>query len=233
MHGFTGSRQDWQPLVGNHSAVLALALPGHDHQPAPLGDFSHEINLLLQRLPPSIDRVIGYSFGGRLALGLLQAAPARFRAATIIAAHPGLTDAAQREQRRHADQLWIKQLRSEGLAAFVDNWAQQPLFTTQRHLPPAILARQRAGRLQHQAEGLASCLERLGLAEMPSTWATLAQFSGQLHWLVGGADQKFLELAQQVLHLRPATTLRIFDGIGHNPLLEAPEKLAEVLRSFI
>lgn len=177
--------------------------------------------------------MVGYSFGGRLALGLLQAAPERFRAATIIAAHPGLTDSAEREQRRRADQLWIKQLRTEGIAAFVDSWAQQPLFATQSRLSPAVLARQRAGRLQHRAEGLANCLERLGLAEMPSTWETLARFSGQLQWVVGSADQKFLELGQRVMQQRPQTTLHIFNDIGHNPLLEAPEMLADVIRDLI
>lgn len=166
-------------------------------------------------------------------MALLQAAPERFRAATIIAAHPGLTDATQREQRRRADQYWIKQLRTENLATFVNQWERQPLFATQFRLPPTVLARQRAGRLQHQAEGLACCLERLGLAEMPSTWQALTQFSGQLQWIVGDADQKFLELAQQVMQQRPTTTLRIFNGVGHNPLLEAPEMLANAIHTFI
>ncbi len=173
--------------------------------------------------------MVGYSFGGRLALGLIQAAPARFRAATIISAHPGLTDPLLREQRREADRRWIQLLRTQGIDAFVQGWEKLPLFATQGHLSRSVLARQRACRLSQRAEGLASCLERLGLAEMPGTWDDLMRFPGQLRWIVGGEDRKFLRLARQVAERRPTTDLRVLEGVGHNPLLESPDRLTDLL----
>lgn len=166
-----------------------------------------------------------------MALGLIQAAPQRFRVATIISAHPGLTDPVLRAQRRADDRQWIQLLRTQGIDAFVQAWENLPLFATQRRLPSPVLARQRAERLSHRAEGLASCLERLGLAEMPNTWDDLAHFPGQLRWIVGAEDRKFLHLGRQVAACRPTTELNILDGVGHNPLLEAPAILSDLLVS--
>ncbi|MBK5964959.1 alpha/beta hydrolase [Thiocystis minor] len=229
LHGFTGCAEDWRTLIGQDRARLAIDLPGHGRRGDPRGTFRDEIHALLQELPTSIERVVGYSFGGRIALGLIQAAPERFRAATILSAHPGLTDPRLREQRREADRLWIRLLRTQGIEAFVQGWEKLPLFATQDHLPRSVLDRQRACRLNQRAEGLASCLERLGLAEMPSTWDDLIRFPGQLRWIVGGEDSKFLRIARQVAERRPTTDLRVLEGIGHNPLLESPDLLADLL----
>lgn len=103
------------------------------------------------------------------------------------------------------------------------------MFASQRRLPAAVLAAQRARRLRQRPEGLAACLACLGLAEMPSTWDALTRFAGDLHWIVGGADKKFIYLARQVVEQRPATRLTVLDGIGHNPLLESPLTLRELL----
>lgn len=69
----------------------------------------------------------------------------------------------------------------------------------------------------------------LGLAEMPDTRDDLRQFAGDIHWIVGAQDPKFLNLARQVADLRPHTALHLLDGVGHNVLLEAPRQLADLL----
>jgi 2-succinyl-6-hydroxy-2,4-cyclohexadiene-1-carboxylate synthase len=210
--------------------LLAIDLPGHGRRGGDtIGTFEDEIRNLLRSLPPSIDEVVGYSFGGRIALGLILAAPERFRAATVISAHPGLTDPILRDQRRVADRQWVRMLRSQGISAFVRAWEKLPLFDTQRRLAPAVLDRQRQRRLSQGAEGLANCLERLGLAEMPSTWDALARFPGRLRWIVGREDSKFLLIARQIAERRPATDLLIIDDVGHNPLIEAPDLLTRIL----
>ncbi|AHF03237.1 alpha/beta hydrolase [Marichromatium purpuratum 984] len=184
---------------------------------------------MLAQLPPSIDELIGYSLGGRVALGLLQAAPERFRRATLISAHPGLTDPAARARRRAADRRWIELLRQQGIGAFVEAWEQLPLFATQARVAPAALARQRDRRLTQDPEGLAAALAVLGLGEMPPTWRTLARHPGRLRWIVGARDAKFLALARRVATLRPRLELLVVSGAGHNPLIETPTRLDALL----
>lgn len=228
LHGFTGCGADWA-VLGAAGGGLTPDLPGHGTWRAPVADFATIITRLLDDLPPHVDELIGYSFGGRVALALLRAAPERFGSATIIAAHPGLKTAEAREARRAADRRWIELLRSRGIAAFVEAWEAQPLFATQRHLAPAVLESQRARRLAQSAEGLAAALEHLGLAEMPDTWPLLTRYPGRLRWIVGAEDTKFCALAEQVTAQRPDTELHTLPGVGHNVLLEAPSTLAQLL----
>lgn len=191
--------------------------------------FSRSVRDILRALPDAVDQVSGYSLGGRFALGLIAADPARFRRALIVSAHPGLSDRAERARRAAREREWVTRLRSEGIDAFVRAWEAQPLFATQTRLPRTVLEGQRDRRLRQRAEGLAQSLEQHGLARMPSLWEPLARFPGQLDWIVGSADRRFLAIAQEVIRRRPATRLRILPGIGHNPLLECPQILAECL----
>lgn len=225
LHGFTGDGRDWSLWPADAPAAIAIDLPGHGGSPDPTEDFGDEILRLLQAIPPSVDQVVGYSLGGRIALSLIEADPDRFRTATILSAHPGLTDAEQRELRRQADQRWIALLRSHGIRAFVDAWERQPLFATQTTLAPALLAEQRARRLAQRAEGLASNLACLGLAEMPETWSALRRWPGRLRWLVGARDDRFAAIASRLQRQRAETLLTRVPAAGHNLLLEAPSAM--------
>lgn len=225
LHGFTGDARDWDLWPDTAPTALAIDLPGHGSSPDPIGGFADEVQRLLAVLPSSIDQVIGYSLGGRIALSLLAAAPRRFHIATILSAHPGLTDTRQRDARRIADQQWIKLLRNRGIGPFVDAWERQPLFATQARLPRSARQMQRQRRLAQRAEGLASNLACFGLAEMPETWTRLTRWPGRLHWLVGTLDNKFVTLAEAVAERRPATALIRVPNAGHNLMLEAADSV--------
>jgi 2-succinyl-6-hydroxy-2,4-cyclohexadiene-1-carboxylate synthase len=223
LHGFTGTAADWAWWPADGPAALAPDLPGHGASPDPTGDYAAEIARLLEALPAAVERLVGYSLGGRLALSLLAAAPEQFRDATIVSAHPGLFNAGQRDGRRALDTRWMKLLRGQGIAAFVDAWERQPLFASQAALPAALLTEQRRRRLAQRTDGLAAALACFGLAEMPDTWGAIARWPGRLTWLAGAGDDKFVAIAQRVARERPATTVRIVPGAGHNLLLEAPQ----------
>jgi 2-succinyl-6-hydroxy-2,4-cyclohexadiene-1-carboxylate synthase len=191
--------------------------------------FQDSIGDILGALPDSVDAVAGYSLGGRFALGLVALEPERFRRATIISAHPGLEDASQRAERLAGDRAWIRRLLDDGIDAFVEAWESQPLFATQAGLPSAVLERQRRRRLGQRPAGLAASLEQHGLGRMPNLWEPLAAFPGELIWIVGAADTRFLGIAREVVRRRPATRLHVLPGVGHNPLLECPEILSDLL----
>ncbi|NCC28935.1 MAG: alpha/beta fold hydrolase [Gammaproteobacteria bacterium] len=230
MHGFTGSGEDWWTCCPHlKERALAVDLPGHGAESAPVRSFSESVGDVLGALPDGVDEVVGYSLGGRFALGLMALDPERFRRATIISAHPGLEDASQRANRLAGDRAWIRRLLDDGIDAFVNAWESQPLFATQAGLPSAVLERQRRRRLGQRPTGLAASLEQHGLARMPSLWEPLTAFPGALSWIVGSSDARFLGIAREVVRRRPATQLHVLPGVGHNPLLECPEILSDLL----
>jgi 2-succinyl-6-hydroxy-2,4-cyclohexadiene-1-carboxylate synthase len=230
LHGFTGSREDWWTCCPSLRArSIAIDLPGHGESRSLVEPFEDSVHSILRALPADVDEVVGYSLGGRFALGLIAAEPQRFRSVTIISAHPGLEDPSERERRAAVDDEWARRLRHDGIESFVQAWESQPLFWTQAGLPTAVLELQRRRRLGQSPEGLAQSLEQHGLARMPSLWAPLTAFQGHLTWIVGAADERFFAIAHEVARRRPATRLTVFPEVGHNPLLERPERLAAAL----
>jgi len=186
--------------------------------------------LLDERCPGRV-RLLGYSLGARVGLGLLCRSPRRFETATLIGVHPGLDSAAERSAREAQQSEWKKLLLEQGVAAFVDYWEKLPLFESQTALPAARLAAQRAVRRAHSAEGLAHALEVLGLHGMPSYWGELSKLELPVSLVVGERDHKFIALAERMLSLLPRAQLSIVPGVGHNVVLEAPEYLVGLLAS--
>jgi 2-succinyl-6-hydroxy-2,4-cyclohexadiene-1-carboxylate synthase len=232
LHGFTGRAEDWLDCWPRDIPALAIDLPGHGGSAAPTERFMDEIERLIEVLPASVDQVVGYSLGGRVALGLLRGAPGRFSHAVVLSAHPGLSDALAREQRRSADQRWIELLQQQGVGGFVEAWERQPLFETQSGTPVHRLMRQRARRLGQCSTGLQASLRAQGLGAMPDMRAVIRGYAGQMDWIAGLDDRKFSALAFDVASLRPSVNCRLLPGVGHNPLLEAPERVSDRLRSL-
>ncbi len=224
LHGFTGSPDVFDALAAElDGRVIRPLLPGHGPAPAPVRSWSEEVGALaewLEREGVEGAHLVGYSFGGRLAWHLLDHDDL-FARATLIGAHPGLEDAAERDARRRADRRWIELLEAQGLDAFVDAWEALPLFSSQRALPELVRARQRAVRSSHTAAGLAGALRQLGLAEMPRR--PIPRLPVQL--VVGALDTRHRRIAEAL-----ELPLSILDGVGHNAVLEAPGRLGKLLR---
>lgn len=238
IHGFMGAPSSWDGVVEASSATEWLRLSPWGHT-GPLerdiDGFDGEVGRLLSALDPGRRYLLaGYSLGGRLALGMLARAPERFSGAVLIGAHPGLEGDAERRERRELDTERAARLRRDGLTAFVQHWESLPLFATQRALPRDVLAEQRRVRLAHDAEGLAGCLERLGLGVMPSWWEALGQLSISVHWLVGARDARFVALAREAAMRSPELQrVREVEGAGHNLLLERPTAVASAIDDLL
>ncbi|MBK8479692.1 MAG: alpha/beta fold hydrolase [Proteobacteria bacterium] len=240
LHGFTGARTSWCEVSGavaaagsEHPPLLhTLALPGHAPGvpvPADFGAAVDQLALRLRRrLTPPV-RLLGYSMGARLALGLVGRHPALVSEALLIGCHPGLDDARARRERAEQDAPWVALLRREGIAAFVAAWERRPLFASQATVAAPRLAAQRAIRLAHDPEQLALALERLGLAQMPDHGPLLRRPPLPLHLVCGARDKRFVALGRRLCAASPALTLTLLPHAGHNPLIEAPAALAALL----
>jgi 2-succinyl-6-hydroxy-2,4-cyclohexadiene-1-carboxylate synthase len=226
LHGFTGSSDSFEYLDPPKGSVTPT-LGGHLGTPV-VGRFEDEVERLAA-LGAGCDGLFGYSLGGRLALGILARYPQRFRHAVIVSAHPGLKTDAERAARADADARFVRVLREEGLTAFVDKWQALPLWASQGGLPEAVRAGQRAQRLQHTADGLASSLIHHGLGKMPDLRHDLRNVTARVDVVAGERDAKFVELARELASLLPGSRLTIVPDAGHNLLLECPLECADLL----
>ncbi|MEM9293169.1 MAG: alpha/beta fold hydrolase [Acidobacteriota bacterium] len=232
LHGFGGRRSQWdevRQLLGDPPA-LALALAGHEG-PSPGNSFLSEVDRIALQLSQRGEgpwHLVGYSLGGRLALGLLARHRDLFAGATLLGAHPGLESEAHRRQRREDDEIWARRLEAEGIDAFFDAWGQRPLFAkTQSENHRAQLLDMRRGL---DPAALAAALRAFSPAAMPRWEGALPGLPLPLTFVAGERDEKFVGLAQRMASLAPQGEAIVVPGAGHNVVLEAPEAVAQILR---
>ena len=217
------------------AALVAPAALGHDGTPGPadVATFEAEADRLADVIRGRLSRpahLVGYSMGGRLALGLLVRHAGLFHSATLIGASPGLSTAGERADRVARDEEWARLLDEEGLDTFVAAWEALPLWATQAGVPAERLARQRAIRRSHDPRGLARSLRVVGLGRMPDYRDRLAGVDVPVRLVVGARDPKFRALAEEMTSRLPRSTVVAVPGAGHNVVLERPREIATLLR---
>lgn len=229
LHGFTGAPSQWTELL-----PFAQAPWLHGHGPEPAQEqvnFQEEVQRLgrLVLASPAPRFLVGYSMGARLALGVLLQFPELFQAAALVGVNPGLQLFEERQKRQELEASWVSLLQEQGLSGFLDYWESLPLWASQQHAPLTRRREQAARRRLHTAKGLSAAVRGLGLGNMPSLWEQLPTLRCPVELLVGENDEKFLSIAEQMRVSAPRLSLRVLPGVGHNPLLEAPQDLTELL----
>lgn len=257
LHGFGGSPASWDAFracLPSEQVVWAPELIGHGVACRAGHGFEDEVTRLLEGLSEvsrstSTDRwwLVGYSMGGRLALGMLVRAAGlelehTFAGGSLIGANPGLEGEEPRRARRRNDARWSRTLEAEGVEAFLEAWRAQPLFASQERLPAAELERQRRITLRHDPVQLACAMRALSLGSMPVYRDALGDIHEPVDWIVGSLDQKFQALAEEAIERMPARGSRAakrggrlvsVPEVGHNVVLEAPEQLARLVRDRV
>ena len=243
LHGFTGSAAAWGELaeqLSSYRRVLAVDLIGHGRSSAPAdpGRYTMErcvadLVALLDRLEIESADVLGYSMGGRVALQLAAAAPARVGALVLESSSPGLAGPAECQARIAADDALADAIERDGLAAFVERWEQLPLFASQAALPGEVRARQRAQRMRNNPVGLANSLRGMGTGRQSSLWDRLPHIAVPTLLIAGDLDQKYCAIAGQMAQSLPNAQKVIVPNAGHTVHLEQPELFVELVLEFL
>ena len=237
LHGFCGSPRTFDavraalgPRVRGETPVVC----GHAGTDAPVTSFAAEVDRLAAAIPPgALPLLVGYSLGGRLAMGLVARHPGRWRGALFIGAHAGIADERERAARRQADGAWARLLQDEGLDRFLAAWEAQPLFASQRGLDAQVQALQRQERGQHDPARLAQAIVALSPGAMPCWDEALAAASTPMTYLVGAQDEKFLAVGHRLAARTPALSVAVAPGVGHNVALEAPTVTAAAIDALL
>lgn len=230
LHGFSGTRRAWDGVVARldreRYRPLALDLPGHGEAGAcePPITFAGCVAAVLAAAPERFV-LCGYSMGGRIALQVALAAPARVRRLVLVSSSAGIEDPRLRAARREADAGLARQLEAAPFEEFIERWRTQPLFA---HEPRAVGQLAREDQRRNRAQALAAVLRGVGTGEMEPLWNQLGELRMPVTVVVGSRDAKYLALGRRLVECLPDALLLVVPG-GHGLPLENPTALAELL----
>ena len=243
LHGFMGSAAAMGRLFAglkNSFDVTAVDLLGHGGSDAPEDPRRYEADRLHEDLDAVIgsqhlDRpaIVGYSLGGRLAIGYALARPGRVSALVLIGAGAGIEDAADRKQRVAVDEERARRIDEIGVAAFVDEWRALPLIADQAAQGDVAWQEDRARRVATPADGLKGMLLGFGQGVMPPLWSELGSLDCPLLLVVGGDDAVYRDIAARMAARAPQASVRVIAGTGHAPHVTHPDEVTRDVTRFV
>ncbi len=243
LHGFTGSTTTWQQTIEELTAdyhVVAIDLVGHGKTAMPntIERYSMEQHIadlreVLQQLEIFNPIVLGYSMGGRLALGYTVMYPKEVASLVLESSSPGLRTAEEQVVRRTSDAKLADRIEREGIEKFVDFWQQIPLFHSQKKLSATQQQTIRDERLNQQPAGLANSLRGMGTGSQPSYWQELSKLTLPVLLLTGSEDVKFEKIAQEMAESLPNAQHETIKDAGHAIHVEKPQQFATMIKSYL
>jgi len=257
VHGLGGSHANWLavgPGLAAHARVLAPDLPGFGR--SPLAGRSAHVRANVELLDRFLDAVadgpavlVGNSMGGLIAMieaaerpekvaGLVLVGPAQPRgsrvdpvvALTFAAyAFPGI---GERVLRWRAAWLGPERLVGQTLRLCCADPAGVPAEVVAAHV---ALARERERMAWAQPAFLEAARSILAvLARSRDVRAMIRRITAPT-LLVQGTEDRLVPLAasRALAELRPDWRLAVFDGVGHVPQLEAPERFVATVAGWL
>jgi len=241
LHGFTQSGRSWREVIGHMPEGFRWIVPdlrGHGETQiwrgaaCTMDACTDDLVKLWDELNVEKTHLVGYSMGGRLALHIAARRPERLLSLVTVGAHAGLEESA-RDGRRRGDEALAERIEREGVEAFVDYWASQPLFAGLERRGPAYLAEIRAERLRNHAAGLECSLRGMGAGVMEPVWDDLAQLSLPCTFVAGQLDHGYVASARRLAARTPNGRFEIVPRAGHAVHQERPEAFARILATHL
>ncbi|MFA9271505.1 MAG: 2-succinyl-6-hydroxy-2,4-cyclohexadiene-1-carboxylate synthase [Baekduiaceae bacterium] len=230
LHGFTQTGRSWDGVVAalgsQRYTALAPDLRGHGAAAGARPITFEAITRDVLALGGDRCALAGYSMGGRIALHVALAAPARISRLVLVATTAGIADDEERAARRAADDALAARIEAQPVEEFARDWGAQPLFADQS---PEVRALAHADRLRNEPAGLAASLRGVGTGAMAPLWDRLDTLTMPVEVIVGERDAKFRAIGERLHAAFPRARLTVVRGAGHAVPLEAPAAVAEVL----
>jgi pimeloyl-ACP methyl ester carboxylesterase len=242
VHGFACGIRTWDPQVralARSHRIIAYDVRGHGLSEAPRdpGAYSQatsvaDLHALLKSLRIRRAAVGGLSMGGNIALNFALAHPSMAAALIVADTGAGSDGAAGWVADVHA---FADVLDHDGIEAFADMAATNPLFARYISQGPEAERFIRSCLMTHRAHGLANTAREV-LAKRPSLYALetrLRSLEVPTLLVVGARDTACLRVHRFMAKTIPGATQVVLPGIGHLTNLEAPGAFNAVLRRFL
>jgi len=242
LHGFFGSHSTWLPFVPALRSAGRFILPdlyGHGRSPTAPADrmspdgLASDLLAMMSDLGHERFRLVGYSMGGRIALRMAIAARSRIERLMLVSASPGIGDAEQRRQRRHADEQLAQMIQTEGLAAFAAKWDRTPVLASGHPLSAAARAQLTHERRRHTPDGIAASLVNTGAGCQEDGWPDLPHLHVPTLLVAGERDEKYRVTTRAMAERLPVRSVVIVPEVGHRVQVEAPERFQTLIATFL
>ena len=238
LHGFTGHGQSLEPvsrILSQQFSLLAIDLPGHGRTrdiPDPNAKFEEvlaDLHDAVRRWRAHPLHMVGYSMGGRVALGFAFRFPDAVASLTLLGASPGIADPAQRQERSVLDRDLARYMVQTPDGVFERYWESQPLFGGST--PAGSSGGSRAAS-RNTRRGWARSLGLLGTGSQPSYWHHLPHLHRPVQLIAGASDHKFRRIAEAMSQRLPNSRLRTVPNAGHRVHLDNPRATANLVAAW-
>lgn len=211
-HGFLGSQKDFSLF---QNTII------HDLYHLCEKSKDDVLNLLDAEIAPG-SILLGYSFGGRLAMQLFLKNPDKYKKCFILSAHCGLKDKAAKMQRVLFDQKCADKLRELTEAEFLEGWNSQALFSHDQPIEKFPV---------NDKNVLARFFTEFGLSTQDYLLDELAEYKDKLHFFYGEKDSKYIDYAKNIQAMGFHTTL--LENAGHRLLQSHSEQVRDIMRQNV
>jgi 2-succinyl-6-hydroxy-2,4-cyclohexadiene-1-carboxylate synthase len=233
LHGFTQRGAMWGEVAALAGGEwVAPDLTGHGGWPS--CSWQEAVGIVAGWLggspPPRC--LVGYSMGGRLALAAALDHPELVERLALLSAAPGLADPEARRRRAEEDLALADHIEEAGVAAFLEEWLDQPWFGGGRTPSPEWRAAERAARRGSTAAGLAGALRLLGQGAQPYLGERLGGLGMPVLLAAGADDERYAALARDMGERIHRSEVALVTGAGHALVGERPREVAALLAAW-
>jgi len=230
IHGYPVDHTIWEQVGSLLENDFDLILPdlrgfgqsGTIRTPYSLADMAADLVALMDSLKIEKAVVAGHSMGGYISLAFARAYPERVMGLGLVASQ-SLDDTPEKKAGRFHE---AEQVLAHGIGEVANG------MTTKATADPILQARLNELILQQQPEGLAGALR--AMAERPDSTDILSSFNFPVA-IIHGLEDKIIpiERARDVQAVVKIGYLVEIAGVGHMPMMEAPQITAKALKTLL
>ncbi len=222
LHGFLGRPSDWNFL---HPQPISIDLMDQSMPVKNPWEWAHRFNHEITHHSGTLNILLGYSLGGRLALHVLLDDPSQWDGAIFISTHPGLATQEEREHRKKMDAEWALRFSTEPWNDLLEKWDKQDALINSSALPRA--------EEHYSRERLALALTTWSLGKQDDLRKPLQALNVPILWLAGQNDQKSASIAASLKLHHPLSVIKIIQDAGHRIPWDQPATFQQTLSHFI
>jgi pimeloyl-ACP methyl ester carboxylesterase len=241
IHGYTDSGRDWVPLLpylSKRRRLILVDLRGHGRSSKPECcytrlDFAYDIKLLLDALGVRRADIVGHSLGSIVAQTFAEYWPERTAHVVLISSTGGSPPGRPKKPPQFDFAAEIRQLKEpiDADSPFMIAWWDSPT-----PVDPDFIRRERKDAAGIPLRVWLAVLDQAlpGDNLYGDLQSTLPRLKAPALLIWGSKDPIMEEdMRQSLRNALPGATVKIFDGLGHNPFWEDPRGVAQVIDGFL